>query len=279
MGLLGASVTLSVKRELPWIKVVGYSHREQTRQVARNMSVANDIADTLEECVADADIVILASPIKTFQEYFRQMAPFLKAGCIVTDVGSTKKLVYEWAKKNLPDTVCFVGSHPIAGSEKRGVEFARDDLLAGSKCILTQTPETSKAAMETLEQLWSKLGCKVRVMTPTQHDRVFGMVSHLPHMAAACLVNANSDEDIKFAGKGFIDTSRIASGPANVWSDILLTNRQTSIKCIDKLIRELQKIQMAIKENDEKKVEKLLNKARTKRQALIDYKIEQGELF
>ena len=279
MGLLGSSVSMSILRSMPCVKVVGYSHRRSTRQKAKRLEVASEIASSLAEAVSGADMVILATPVQTFERIFGQITPLLKPGAIVTDVGSTKSLVHRWASKNLPRSVCFVGSHPIAGSEQRGVEFARDDLLSGARCILTRTASTSVSALKTVAGFWTGLGCRVEVMTPARHDRILGLVSHLPHITAASLVNANSIDDAKYAGKGFMDASRIASGPENVWVDILLTNRGNCDKGISRLIRELKKLQAALRTGNQKKIEELLHKARTKRQELIRYKIGKRELF
>ena len=279
MGLLGASVTLSAKRELPGSVLIGYSHRPSTREKARQFGVASEIAETVEQAVSDVDMVILATPIQTFEDYFNQISHFLKDGCIVTDVGSTKRLPQQWASKYLPKSVNYVGSHPIAGSEKRGLEYARDDLLAGAKCIMTQTPKTNAECLAILKRFWSKLGCQVSVMSPQSHDRIFANVSHLPHMTAAALVNANLWRDIQYAGRGFIDTTRVASGPANVWTDILQTNSQNCAKGIEKLIAQLEELLDALKRQDGKKIEKLLDAARDKRSKLIQYKIDHQELF
>jgi prephenate dehydrogenase len=116
-------------------------------------------------------------------------------------------------------------------------------------------------------------------MTPAEHDRIFANVSHLPHITAAALINANSSEDLKFAGKGFMDTSRIASGPANIWADVLLTNANNTTKGIDKIIAELMKLKKAIKKENKREIEKLLENARTKRAALIKYKIKKKEII
>lgn len=279
MGLLGASVTLSVKRALQTTNVVGYSHRLQTRDKARQNGVADKVTETLEEAVENADLVILATPIMTFKDYFAKMSGCLKTGCIVTDVGSTKRLPHKWAFERLPKGVHYVGSHPIAGSEKRGVEYARDDLLAGAVCIVTQTAASDTASVKVLEQFWTHLGCTVKIMTPARHDRIFGMVSHLTHLTAAAMVNANSNADMQFAGRGFIDTTRVASGPANVWTDILMTNPETCTKGIDALIDQLKLIQKAVAVGDAKKVEKLLEQAAAKRAKMIRHKIDQKELF
>ncbi len=279
MGLLGASVSMAARRELPFCRVVGFSHRDSTRIKARQANVADEISDSLDAAVQGADLVILATPIMTFEKMFRQIARHLKKGAIVTDVGSTKAQVVRWADKNLPAGVHFVGSHPIAGSEKRGVDFSRDDLLSNAKCILTRTPKTSPKALGILKQFWGALGCNVILMSPQQHDRILGLISHLPHVLAAALVNASSFEDMTFAGKGFIDTSRIASGPADIWTDILLTNPANIVKGIDKLQRQLTAIRKAIAAKDAKAIGRLLENARRSRESLIEYKLNKQELI
>ena len=279
MGLLGGSITLAVLRTFPGVKTIGYAHRAATRRKARQLAVATEIVDDIKTGVSNADLVILATPICTFEEIFSQIADTLPKGCIITDVGSTKVLPHRWAAKKLPSTVRYVGSHPVAGSEQRGVEFARDDLFEQAICILTTTKKTNRQAVQTLKRFWSGLGCSVNLMAPAEHDRVFANISHLPHILAAALINAGKTEHLKFAGKGFIDSSRIASGPANIWADVLLTNAENSIRGVDKVIAELSKLKKAIKSADKKQVEKLLKAARDKRTKLINYKMKKKELI
>ena len=279
LGLLGGSITLTILRVFPRVKVVGYTHRPATRRKARQLAVATEIVDDIREAVCEAELVILATPLCTFEEIFSAIGGSLPRGCIVTDVGSTKVLPHRWAVKKLPKTVHYVGSHPIAGSEQRGVEFARDDLFDKAMCILTTTKKTNASSVQTLKRFWSALGCCVTLMRPAEHDRVFANVSHLPHLTAAALINANNSEDLKFAGKGFIDTSRIASGPANIWADVLLTNANNTTKGIDKIIAELAKLKKAVRGQDKKQIERLLEKARGKRAAMINYKIKRKEII
>jgi len=279
LGLLGGSISLAVLRSFTRVKVIGYTHRPSTRTKARGLAVATEVVDCLKSSVSEADIVVLATPIVTFEKIFSEIADALPNGCIVTDVGSTKVLPHRWAAKKLPKSVHYVGSHPIAGSEQRGIEFARDDLFDGAMCILTMTKKTNRQAAQTLKIFWSKLGCSVKSMTPAEHDRIFANVSHLPHITAAALINANNNEELKFAGKGFMDTSRIASGPANIWADVLLTNANNTTKGIDKIIAELMKLKKAIKKENKREIEKLLKKAKTKRAAMIKYKIKKKEII
>jgi prephenate dehydrogenase len=279
LGLLGGSITLAVLRTFVGVKTVGYSHRGVTRRKARQLAVANEIADDIKKSVSIADLVILATPIGTFEKIFGEISEAIPAGCIVTDVGSTKVLPHQWAAKKLPGTVHYVGSHPIAGSEQRGVEFARDDLFERAVCILTTTNKTDRQAVQTLKGFWSRLGCSVKLMRPAEHDRILANVSHLPHITAVSLMNASSIEELPFAGKGFMDMSRIASSPSNIWADVLATNANNIARSIDRVTAEFGKLQKAIKNGNKRQIEKLLEAARSKRSALIKYKMKNKELI
>ena len=279
LGFLGGSISLAVLRSFARVKVVGHTHRCSTRDKARELAVASEVVDDICQSVSNSDLVILATPLCTFENIFAEIADALPDGCIVTDVGSTKVLPHRWAARKLPKKVHYVGSHPIAGSEQRGVEFARDDLFDQAMCILTTIEKTNRQAVQALKKFWSELGCFVKVMTPAEHDRVFANVSHLPHLMAAALINTNSSKDLKFAGKGFMDTSRVASGPANIWADVLLTNASNATRGIDRVITELTKLRKAIKGKNKREIEKLLEKARDKRTELINYKIRKKEII
>ena len=278
LGLLGGSISLAILRSFSGVKVVGYAHRASTRDKAGQLAVASEVVDDIRRSVSDSDLVILATPLCTFENIFAEIADSLQDGCIVTDVGSTKVFPHRWAAKKLPGSVHYVGSHPIVGSEQRGVEFARDDLFVQAVCILTTTEKTNRRAVKILKNFWSQFGCFVKIMKPADHDRVFANVSHLPHVTAAALINANNGEDLKFAGKGFMDTSRVASGPANVWADVLLTNTKNISTGIDKIIAELMKFKKAVKSGNKPEIEKLFEKARDKRTKLINYKIKNKEM-
>lgn len=279
LGLLGGSVSLAVRQRMPGVAVVGYSHRAATRRKAKALGIATRISGDLAAATATADLVILATPIFTFEEYFATLSGMVPPGCIVTDVGSTKMLPHLWADQRLGQSARYVGSHPIAGSEQRGVEFARDDLFDQARCILTTTPATDRSATRVLKTFWSALGCSVRAMSPVEHDRVFANISHLPHVMAAGLVNASDDEDMRFAGKGFLDSTRISSGPTSIWTDVMLANRENIALGIDRAIAELSKLRAAIRDGKREQITELLENARRKRASLVKYKIKQKELL
>jgi prephenate dehydrogenase len=279
MGLLGGSVSLAILRRLPGVRVVGHSHRPTTRKKAKRLGTAHEIVDDIAKSVTGTDLVIVATPISVFQEIFKAIKDFLSDGCVVTDVGSTKVLPHRWAAEILPKAVHYVGSHPIAGSEQRGIEFASGNLFDRAHCILTRTAKTDAGALRTLKEFWSRLGCSVKVMGAGEHDRILANVSHTPHVVAAALINASRTEELKLAGKGFADTSRIASGPPNIWADVLLTNAGNVSRSIDRVIRELSKLQGAIDKGKKKRIEKLLEHARQKRSAMLKYKVDRRELI
>jgi prephenate dehydrogenase len=279
LGLLGGSVSLAIRQSAPAVKVVGYSHRAATRRRAREQALATQVVDDLAEAVANSDLVILATPIFTFDSYFEQIADVLRAGCIVTDVGSTKALPHLWAERRLDSRVHYVGSHPVAGSEQRGLEFARDDLFAQARCILTTTARTHRPSVRVLRQFWSSLGCHVVTMDPRDHDRVFANISHLPHILAASLVNASDPVDMRFAGKGFLDSSRIASGPSGIWTDVLLANGENIVGGIDRVIAALTRFKRVVQNEDRNAIEAQLEAARKKRAALVQYKMRKKELL
>lgn len=279
LGLLGGSIALAVRQRARGTTVIGYSHRASTRVKARELGVADQVSDDLTGCVSNADLVILATPLFTFDRYFAKLSELVPGACVITEVGSAKLLPHRWAESRLDRRIRYVGSHPVVGSEKRGLEFARDDLFDQACCVLTTTHNTDHSAVEALKEFWSTLGCIMQIMSPAEHDRVFANVSHLPHVIAAGLVNASDRGDMKFASKGFLDSTRIASGPATIWTDVLLANRENIARGINRVIVELSKLQRAIKNGKREEIRQLLDDAGKRRAALVKYKIRKKELF
>lgn len=277
--MLGGSIALAARQRLPGARVTGYSHRATTRARARDLGVGTEIVDDLAAAVGPADLVILATPIFTFEGYFAEVARHVGPRCIVTDVGSTKVMPHQWAERQLGKQARYVGSHPVAGSEQKGVEYARDDLFYQARCILTTTQTTDRTAVRPLKAFWSALGCSIQVMEPVEHDRIFANISHVPHVLAAGLVNASDNSDMKFAGKGFLDSTRIASGPPTVWTDVLMANSENIAGGIERTIAELEKLRKAIRSNAREEIERLLAAAQEKRAALVKYKIRRKELL
>src|SRR5688572_24160045 len=193
VGLLGGSLGLAARSTLNGCKIVGYGHRRETLERALEIGAIDEAAADLKRAVQGADLVILCTPVGIFRTILSEIAEALRPGALVTDVGSTKRSVVNLARKHLNKSVDFVGSHPMAGSEKRGVEFARADLFQNALCILTPDQQTEPKAVETIDQFWRTLGMHTCRMTPADHDVALAEVSHLPHALAAALVALQSE--------------------------------------------------------------------------------------
>jgi prephenate dehydrogenase len=205
----------------------------------------------------------------------RGISGFVKAGAIVTDVGSTKASVVAAAVEILPDGVPFVGSHPMAGSEKRGVEFARADLYRNALCIVTPSDRTPASAVNEVEGFWRLLGMHTCRMSPADHDRALAEASHLPHALAAALVTMQSAEAMALAGKGFLDTTRIAGGDGGLWRDIFIDNAGNMRASIAKLRDQLDAIEKLMEPGKGEELRKWLDAAAAKRRALLQEKLRE----
>lgn len=261
VGLLGGSIGLACRSALKNCEIIGYGHRADSLEAALRLGVIDRATDDLADAVRGADLVILCTPVGLFGDILRRIGPALKPGALVTDVGSTKRSVVAEAEKWLPKGVHFVGSHPMAGSEKRGVQFARADLFVDALCILTPTEKTDTAAVGRIEEFWRLLGMRTSRMSALEHDRLVGMVSHVPHAVAAGLVRMQPEEAMRLAGKGFFDTTRIAGGDGGLWRDILLDNADNVREGIVRLQGELAELVKKLDEKDAKGLVEWLDRA------------------
>jgi prephenate dehydrogenase len=268
VGLLGGSVGLACRKGLSHVKIVGYSPNADERRLAEGRLAVDVAAGTVAEAVVDADLVILCTPVGAFGEMLRLIAPALKPGVVVTDVGSTKRSVVELAEKLLPAGTYFVGSHPMAGGEKHGIEHARVDLLGGALCIVTPIASTDALALQKVEQFWQSLKMRTTRLSPGDHDRWVADISHLPHAIAAALVRIQSPESLALAARGFLDTTRIAAGGAGLWTDILLDNRENLRAGIVRLQEELQVLLGHLEAGDNEKAGEWLAQAAKARSTL-----------
>jgi prephenate dehydrogenase len=275
VGLLGGSIGLAVKAAGIPARITGYGHRAQTLRRALEMGAIDESASSCNSAVAGADLVVLCTPVGLFEELMREMAGALAPGTVVTDVGSTKRSVVEMAERLLPSSVRFVGSHPMAGSEKRGVEYARADLFQGARCILTPTDKTDPVALEKVDQFWRRLGMVTERMSPAEHDRRICDVSHLPHAIAAALVAMQSDETMPLAGKGFLDTTRIAGGDGALWRDIFQDNRDNLADAIRRFRESLDQVLRMLEPDQREALAQWLDQAAERRAKLLAEKLRE----
>jgi prephenate dehydrogenase len=268
VGLLGGSLGLAMKRLANPCQIAGYGHRPETLKRAKELGAIDIGYTSAVEAVAGADLVVLATPVGLFEPLLKEIGPALKEGAVVTDVGSTKRSVVRLAESILPSSVSFVGSHPMAGSEKRGVEHASADLFQNALCILTPSRQTSERAATQVGEFWTSLGMRLTICSPEDHDRWLAEVSHLPHAVAAALVSLPQDAALGMAGKGFMDATRIAGGDGGLWRDILLDNRDHMLASIDTLVGRLGQLSELLKSNRGDELAAWLDQAARRRNAL-----------
>ncbi len=273
LGLIGGSIAVSLKNSGYRGKIYGFDLSPERVKKAVELQAVDKGFTALEDIPwEDIDLVIIATPVKRFEDVAKKIKPFLKKGSIVTDVGSVKGDLVEKLQKILTP-IKFVGAHPIAGTEKEGVENAVVGLFKGKKLILTVDKEDEET--KKVKKFWTDLGSNVEVMDPHTHDFVFASVSHLPHAVAFALVDAlielSKETGIDlflYPGAGFKDFTRIAASSPEVWKDIFLENKKNVLHTIDSFIKSMEKLRYFIEKEDEENLLKLLSESREKRLSL-----------
>ena len=245
VGLIGGSLAKALKEKNLAKTVFGYGRDRSRLDDAKKSNIIDDYSTQIEEAVNHADIIVIATPVGTFRNIFSEVKPLIADDVIISDVGSTKTNIVDIAKEILGDkSQCFVPAHPIAGKEKSGFEASDGNLYIGKKVIITPIEDNSSESIQVIESMWKNVGAEVDFMSPQSHDDLLGMTSHLPHMLAFSLVNYLVDQNPSasiYAGGGFKDFSRIASGDAVMWRDICLQNK-------DKIITHLRGYQSTVEE-------------------------------
>ena len=277
VGLLGGSVGLAAKAADERVRVTGIGRREASLRQALEAGAIDVGTLDVAQGVAEADLVVLASPLEAYREQLAALRPALRRGATVTDVGSTKAQVVRLAERVLGAGGPFVDSHPMAGSERRGVEFARADLFRNATCIVTPTPRTPPARVRLVERFWQSLGAVTVRLSPAEHDRAVARASHLPHVLAAALVRLQHDDELDLAGGGLLDTTRVASGDPAMWREILLTNRSAVLSGLARTGREIDHLAKLLERGDARRLEEYLAQAKSRRDAIIARRMRRGE--
>ncbi|NTV29587.1 MAG: prephenate dehydrogenase/arogenate dehydrogenase family protein [Candidatus Omnitrophica bacterium] len=267
-GLLGGSVALALKEKGLAERIVGTSRHESSLRLALEKNVIDEASTDVGKAIQGADFVVLASPVQVILEHIEEISKHLRRGCLVTDVGSTKAVVVEAAERLFPPHVLFVGSHPLAGSDKSGVAHASAGLFNGALCLMTPTDKTNKVARDKVKHLWTTLGAEVKFIEPAKHDEALAFVSHLPHIVAFGLMRSIPDEFLPYGASGLRDTTRVAGSSPKMWSDICLSNYRHVLKAIDESVKSLSDIRKAVVDRDEESLMNYLTQAKAKREAL-----------
>ncbi len=277
VGLIGSSMAHAMRRAGLAAHIAGYVRSDETRDRAKKVGFANSLHTDLAEAVRDADLVVLATPVGTYGALAKDMAPALKRGAIVSDVGSVKTAVVRDVGPHVPEGVHFVPAHPIAGTEQSGPEAGFAELFDGRWCILTPPPGTEAAAVETMKTFWRRLGSDVEVMDPKHHDLVLAITSHVPHLIAYNIVGTADDlqtvtqgEVIKYSAGGFRDFTRIAASDPTMWRDVFLNNREAVLEVLGRFSEDLSALQRAIRWGDGDALFNLFTRTRAIRRSIID---------
>lgn len=277
VGLIGGSLGMILKRQRLAESVVGIGRRIENLKAAVELGAIDRYAPDGLAGVRESDLVVLATPVDTYEQHLRAWGSALPAGCIVTDVGSVKGPLVFLAERHIPARARFVGAHPIAGKEKTGVMAGSPELFRGARCVLTPTERTDPEALKTVQTLWETAGSTVISMDPFLHDRLLGAVSHLPHVAAFCLINALTEVQermltgqnaLAYSGGGLRDTTRIAGSSPEMWRDIFLWNRENVVMMVEVYERHLHRLKSLIQAGDGPGIEKELERAKQVREQL-----------
>lgn len=266
-GLLGGSIGLALRSRGFSGPIVGVARRFDTLDAARRRGCIDRGITDLREAVADAELVILATPVGTILKLLPTLAPVLRRETIVTDVGSTKRSIVATAERVLQAPGRFVGSHPMAGSDQTGPTAADAELFAGKPAIVTPTARTDADALERVEQLWRQFGMRVHRMAAEAHDSAVARISHMPHAAAVMLVMLAEPDDLPLASTGFGDTTRIAAGDPQMWADIFIDNAEAIGQVTRQWQQHWRELEQAIARGDREALVQILETARRQRKA------------
>jgi prephenate dehydrogenase len=253
VGLICGSLALDMRRRKLVKEIVGHGRSESNLKLAKKRGIIDSYFLREEDFPAGVDFLMLGTPVETIVPLTRAFLPKLEAGCIVSDVGSVKGEIVRGMEKLLPKSIIFIAGHPIAGSEQWGAQAARENLFVRHRTVLTPTKKTDRQALKKVAQLWREVGADVEIMPPDVHDRVLGVISHLPHVLVYALVNALEkthlkDVDLKaYCAGGFKDFTRIASSRPELWRDICLMNRKALGRSLSDYIKYLEQLNRWIK--------------------------------
>ncbi|WP_144186771.1 prephenate/arogenate dehydrogenase family protein [Elioraea rosea] len=280
VGLIGSSIARAAKEKGGIAdEVVATARSAATRDTVRRLGIVDRVEDTPEATVTGADCVMLCAPVGAYADIAAAIAPHLARDAVLTDVGSTKGSVLRDVGPHVPDGVHFVPAHPIAGTEHSGPEAGFATLFEGRYAILTPPPGTDEAAVAKVEALWRAAGSMVEVMEPAHHDKVFAIVSHLPHLIAFTICGTADDlEDesrqavLRFAASGFRDFTRIAASDPTMWRDVFLNNREALLEMTQRFTEDMTAMARAVRWGDNGYIEDKIERGRRIRRGLIELK-------
>ena len=277
LGLIASSIFWASKRNDVSVHITGFARSEKTRNTARKIGLCDEVSDTIEDAVKNADLVILCVPVGAMEQVMLKIAPFLKTGATISDVGSVKRAVINAVEPHLPNSVKFVPAHPLAGTEHSGPESGFASLFDNRWCLLTDHESADNNARKRLTSFWQGLGAKVDFMDADHHDLVLAVTSHAPHLIAYTMVGVADDlgkvtdsEVIKYSAAGFRDFTRIAASDPIMWRDVFLSNKEATLEILGRFTEELFDLQRAIRTGNGDKLLNYFTHTRSVRRGIIE---------
>lgn len=277
LGLIAGSMHWAMKRAGVAGHVTGYARSTETRETARRIGLCDTVCDDMAAAVAEADLVVLATPVGVMGRVAQEIAPHLKPGAVVIDVGSVKRTVIEDVAPHIPEGVHFIPCHPMAGTEHSGPEAGFATLFDNRWCLIVPVEGTDEAEVARLESFWQALGANTERMETAHHDLVCAVVSHIPHLIAYTMVGVADDlrrvsdqEVIKFSAAGFRDFTRIAASDPTMWRDVFLTNKDATIEILGRFTEELFALQRAIRTGDGEQLHAYFTHTRAIRRGILE---------
>ena len=277
LGLIAASMFWAIKRGGLAGTVTGYARSAETRETAREIGLCDEIHDTAAAAVKDADLVVLCVPVGVMGQVAADIAPALKEGATITDVGSVKREVIEAVGPHLPENVHFIPGHPLAGTEHSGPRSGFAELFDNRFTLLVPVSGSDAQAIADLRALWEGMGARVEEMDPDHHDLVLAVTSHAPHLIAYTMVGVADDlrrvtdsEVIKYSAAGFRDFTRIAASDPTMWRDVFLNNKDATLEILGRFTEELFALQRAIRTGDGDHLHDYFTRTRAIRRGIIE---------
>ncbi len=277
LGLIASSMYWAIKRSGLAGEVTGYARSAETRDTAREIGLCDRVCESAAEAAEGADLVVLCVPVGVMGDVAAQIAPNLKPGATVSDVGSVKAAVIEAVAPHLPEGVHFVPAHPLAGTEHSGPRAGFAELFDNRFCLIVPQQGSDRAAVERVEQLWQGMGSETEEMDADHHDLVLAVTSHAPHLIAYTMVGVADDlrrvtdsEVIKFSAAGFRDFTRIAASDPTMWRDVFLNNKNATLEILGRFTEELFALQRAIRTGDGEHLHEYFTHTRAIRRGIIE---------
>ena len=275
-GLIGSSLARAIKKNNLAEKIVSSNRSDATNKKVVELKIVDDSSSDTKKMADGSDLVVIATPLSSYEDVISKIKNSLKNEVILTDVGSVKENIINLVEKNIPENISWIPSHPIAGTEESGPEAGFSELFQNRWCILTPSKKAKEKDINLLKTFWEKVGSKVDIMEAKQHDYILSITSHIPHLIAYNIVNTSlniQDEKesaiVKYSAGGLRDFTRIAASNPIMWRDVFIQNKKNTSKMVDKFIRNLEDLKKAIENEDGKKLEQIFTKTKKIRKDIV----------